>query len=411
MERESNKPYVNVPETIHRPPSRIEVETLIRKVADRILQETRYGFRVNGTEYEEVPGNNQIEAVKLLSGHTDWKYWNGVINIGMFRLGEELNNEKYIEHPYDFFRFAFDNLGFFKKLFDDRVPEAPFHQYFRMDRLDDCGALGAALIENIQRGENSEKYNQRIEETADYIHTKQDRLSDGTFVRKRFNRTTMWADDLYMSVPFLSRYYIYSENKKFLDDAIKQVKNFHKRLFSETTELYHHCWYAESDIHGVAHWGRANGWMAMAVCDLLDHMPSSHPEKDDIIRILLKQIIGFSRYQSKNGMWRQLLNKEDAWLESSVTAMFTYAVARAVNNGWIENIYASIAVNGWKGLSENISPGGELENVSTGFNIKQDLPFYYNIPVEKGGAHGLGAFLLAGSEMLKLKEYRDCLWC
>ena len=411
MERESNKPYVNVPETIHQPPSRKKVEKIIRNVADRIIQETRYGFRVNGKEYKEVPDNDQFESVKLLSGHTDWKYWNGVINIGMFRLGEELNEKKYIKHPSDFFRFAFDNLGFFKKLFDNRVPEAPFHQYFRMDRLDDCGALGAALIETIQGDENSEKYNQRVEETAEYILNKQDRLEDTTFVRKRFNRTTMWADDLYMSVPFLSRYYNYSGNINFLDDAIKQVKNFHKRLFSEITGLYYHCWYAESDTFGVAHWGRANGWVAMAVCDLLDKMPSSHPERGDIIRILLKQIIGFSRYQTRNGMWRQLLDKEDAWHESSVTAMFTYAVARAVNNEWIENIYSSIAVNGWKGLSENISAEGELDNVSTGFNIKQDLPFYYNIPVEKGGAHGLGAVLLAGSEMLKLKEYRDCLWC
>ncbi|HYW96628.1 MAG TPA: glycoside hydrolase family 88 protein, partial [Bacteroidales bacterium] len=78
---------------------------------------------------------------------------------------------------------------------------------------------------------------------------------------------------------------------------------------------------------------------------------------------------------------------------------------------WIDNMYTPVAVQGWNGLTKHISATGILDNVSTGFNIKQDLPFYYNRPVETGGAHGLGAVLLAGTEMLKLKEFRDCVWC
>ncbi len=410
MERKITSPYVNEEETIHQPPERAGVEKIIRRLADRIIGESTYGFLYEGKEYRNSSDIRPGAEVKLLSGHTDWKYWNGVINIGMFRLGEELNEEKYLTYPHAYFDFAFANLTFFKKLFDEGIPAAPFHQYFRMDRLDDCGALGASLIETFLRKQKDE-YRKRIEETAIYIRNKQDRLKDGTFVRRRFDRTTMWADDLYMSVPFLVRYSKLANKEEYLNDAILQVKNFHKRLFSPVSSLYHHCWYGESDTFGVAHWGRANGWVAMAVCDLLDFMPHDHSERKEIIEILLKQIIGFSRYQSQNGMWRQLLNKEDAWLETSVTAMFSYAVARAVNKGWIDNIYSSIAVNGWKGLRENISYDGELNNVSTGFNIKQDLPFYYNIPVEKGGAHGLGAVLLAGTEIMRLKEYRDCLWC
>jgi rhamnogalacturonyl hydrolase YesR len=410
MERKSDLPYVNVPETIHQPPARKNVETVIRKVADRILSETNFTFRYLNKSHESPDNLPANEEVSLACGHVDWKYWNGVINIGLLRLGEELEEEKYMSHCRDFFNFAFSNLEYFQKLFQNRVPNALFHQYFRMDRLDDCGALGASLIETFWKEENHD-LTQRIDETAAYISEKQDRLEDGTFCRKRFNRTTLWADDLYMSVPFLVRYAELSGNEKYLEDAILQVKNFHHRLFSEQKGLYHHCWYKESDAHGVAHWGRANGWVAMAVCDLLEFMPVDHPEKKNIIRILFRQITGFSRYQAASGMWRQLLDKEDAWEESSVTAMFSYAIAKSVNNGWIEDIYSSLAVNGWKGLIMNISSEGELNKVSTGFNIKQDLPFYYNIPVETGGAHGLGAVLLAGTEMLKLKEYRDCLWC
>lgn len=410
MERKSKLPYVDVPETIHQPPGKKSVEKTLRKVADKILKDTAFGLEVNGRRFSQSKELKPGEGVKLLSGQTDWKYWNGVINIAMFRLSEVLTDSKYAAHSSRFFQFAFENLTFFKKLFDKRIKNAPFHQYFRMDRLDDCGALGAALIEQNQ--EKSEKaYEDRIYETADYIFNRQDRLEDGTFVRRRFNRTTLWADDLYMSVPFLVRFSVYFGDQRFLEDAVSQVKNFHRRLFSETTGLYHHCWYAETDSFGVAHWGRANGWIAMAVCDLIDRMPQNHPDRSIIIKILIRQIIGFSRYQSASGMWRQLLDKTDSWTESSVSAMFTYAVARAVNNAWIDDIYSSIAVRGWEGLVQNISSDGDLDRVSTGFNIKQDLPFYYNITVEPGGAHGLGALLLAGTEILKMKEYRDCLWC
>lgn len=410
MERKSNLPYVNVPETIHQPPERKEVEALVRKVADRILAESEFAFKFKEEISEsanKLPVDSQVE---LYGKHSDWKYWNGVINIGLMRLGEELKEKEYLNHSLRFFDFAFVNLEFFRQLFLKRVPNAAFHQYFRMDRLDDCGALGASLIETYRINNNQEFLN-RLEETASYISEKQDRLENGTFCRNRFNHTTVWADDLYMSVPFLVRYAELSSNEKYLEDAIQQVRNFHKLLFSETSGLYHHCWYKETDSLGVAHWGRANGWVAIAVCDLLDYLPGNHPEREEILGILFRQITGFSRYQAASGMWRQLLDKTDAWEESSVTAMFTYAVARAVNQGWIEDIFSSVAVNGWRGLVRNISDEGVLENVSTGFNIKQDLPFYYNIPVEPGGAHGLGAVLLAGNEMLKLKEYRDCLWC
>ncbi|NJK84835.1 MAG: hypothetical protein HC906_01500, partial [Bacteroidales bacterium] len=46
-----------------------------------------------------------------------------------------------------------------------------------------------------------------------------------------------------------------------------------------------------------------------------------------------------------------------------------------------------------------------------GFNIKQDLVFYYNRPVEQNGEHGIGAAIMAGLEVGRLKEYRDCVWC
>ena len=164
---------------------------------------------------------------------------------------------------------------------------------------------------------------------------------------------------------------------------------------------------------GVAHWGRANGWMVMAQCQLLDYLPIKHPKRAPLILLLREHLLGLARFQTANGMWRQLIDKSDSFLESSCTAMFTYGFAKAVNMGWISDIYTSVAIRGWVGLvTDCILDDGQLDKVSTGFNFKQDLPFYYNIPLEPGGDHGIGAAIYAGMEIYKLNgSYRDCVWC
>jgi rhamnogalacturonyl hydrolase YesR len=214
-----------------------------------------------------------------------------------------------------------------------------------------------------------------------------------------------------MSIPVLVRLYRKTRDEAFLEDAILQSERFHHYLFRKENELYHHCMYPDSGRYGVAHWSRANGWAIMARVQLMDFLPEGHPYRKRLKEILLDQIIGLSRFQGPDGLWHQLLDKPDSFPESSGTSMFVYAIARSVNEGWIPDHYSSIALRGWEGLEECVNQAGELDKVSLGFNIRQDLPFYYNQPIEPGGAHGLGAFLLAGLEISRMKPYRDCLWC
>ncbi len=82
----------------------------------------------------------------------------------------------------------------------------------------------------------------------------------------------------------------------------------------------------------------------MAQVELLDKMPSDYPNRDKVIKILQQQIRGIAHYQDVSGMWHQILYKNDSYLEASGTAMFTYSIAKAVNNGWIDKRYISIAL-------------------------------------------------------------------
>ena len=84
--------------------------------------------------------------------------------------------------------------------------------------------------------------------------------------------------------------------------------------------------------------------------------------------------------------------------------MFTYAVARAVNEGWININYFKIAREGWKGLLTRITADGELQGVCVGTSIEDDIKFYYARPARLNDSHGYGAFLSAGCEMLRFER-------
>ena len=208
-----------------------------------------------------------------------------------------------------------------------------------------------------------------------------------------------------MSVCFLSRMGEFTGDKRFFDDAARQVINFHKYLFNEQTGLMYHCWYSASDQQGVAFWGPANGWAMMAQLDLLDRLPANHPQRDTLLTLLLKHVLGLARYQGADGLWHQLLDKRDSYQETSCSAMITYSVARAVDGGYIEPRYASIAQRGWEGLLSKIHTDGTIEGVCAGTVVSDDLVYYYQRPTPPNDIHGIGAVLLAGVEILHLQNH------
>jgi rhamnogalacturonyl hydrolase YesR len=391
-----------------------EVENYLRLVADRIVIDTTYQFinKKTGEIYNNLESIVPNEDIWLKTGYEDWKYWNGVTNIAFFKMSELLKDSKYREYVLRNFNFIFKNLDFFEKQFEafDAKNYSPnYHQFFRLDRLDDCGAMDGSLIEAYQF-KKDDQWLKRLKKVSDWVTTGQDRLENGVFCRNYKGYTTIWADDLYMGVPFLVRMGKMLNAPSLWDDAVKNTLGFHEMLFDKTKGLYWHSYCTQIGEKGVAYWGRANGWSIIAKCDLLEYVPKEHPGWETVRKALFEQIIGLSRFQTANGMWRQLIDKPDSFLETSGTAMFTYGVAKAVNEKWIPEIYASIAINGWKGITENIAPDGQIKNISEGFNIRQDLSYYYNRPCPLNDPHGLGAVLLAGVEIHKMKDYQDYMW-
>jgi len=385
---------------------RSKISRVLRTIADGVIRESTFQFvdQVSGKHFdspEETPAGTPLAPD---GPYTDWRYWNGVLNLAMLRLGDSLREPAYTDFVKKNIEFDFDSYVYFQKRYANEGKwNYPFGQFFTMEELDDYGAMGASVIEVMRRNPGA-RYQRYIDKAAEYVMTKQNRLDDGTLVRSFPKRWTLWADDLYMSVVFLSRMGFLTGESKYFDDAALQVINFHKHLFDESKGLMHHDWYSDGERPGIAFWGRANGWALLAQVDLLDRLPYDHPKRQELLILLKRHLAGIVRYQSNMGLWHQLLDRDDSYLETSCSAMFTYALARAVNKKYVESTYAAAAKRGWEGVMCRIQPDGRIAGVCTGTGVSDDLAFYYQRPTPLNDVHGVGAAILAGTEILALSK-------
>lgn len=387
-------------------PDSLSSANALRTVADAVRKDATFDFfdskdgRVFAST-SEAPASAQLQPK---SRYNDWRYWNGVLNIAMIRLGVAFNDTNYARFADQNIAFSFNNSGFFRQKYHGEGKwNYPFGQFFTMEELDDCGAMGASVIDVYSRNKQG-RYKNYLDLAANHIEKVQARLDDGTLVRSFPRHWTVWADDLYMSISFLSRMGELTADARYFDDAARQVLNFHKYLFDAEKQLMYHCWYSDTRNHGVAFWGRANGWSMLAQADLLDRLPRNHRDRDTLIALFRRDIAGIVRYQSEDGMWHQLLDKPDSFEETSCSAMFVYAVARAIDKGYIDVKYAPIAQRAWRAILNKIRPNGDIEGVCTGTGVGEDLKFYYTRPAPTNDVHGIGAVLLAGTEVMQLTK-------
>lgn len=387
-------------------------ELVVRRVADYIIDHGELSFKDvnNGKIYKSTKDIPENAEVTFSNPFGEWHYTNGVLNMALINLSNFLDEKKYTEFAAAHIAFGMDNYKFFQKRYKEEYGPHylfPFGQLWTMSELDDYGAMGASMMD-VYKEVKRDEYKEYIENAAKHITEGQERLDDGTLVRTFPHEMTLWADDLYMSVPFLVRMGKFSSDKKYWDDAVRQVKNFTKYLWDENEELYYHCYYTDLKRTGVAHWGRCNGWVMMAKVHLLNFLPEDYPGREEIIKDLERQILGIAKYQSADGLWHQVLDKTDSYLESSCSAMFTYCIARAVNQKWIDERYGSIAIKGWEGLKGNkIRLDGQVKDICVGTGIEDNMVFYYERPARLNEKHGLGAVIDAGIEVIKLKKARS----
>ena len=391
-------------------PTESEIKATLDRIRDYFVRATPYRIidTETGAPITDLANPTKTAGIDLRGGQfNDWDYPMGVVLAAMLHVADVTGDASYADYAYKNFSFIFDHLDYFRKQAALFGPQSyGYGRLLEMRALDDCGAIGAALIK-ASRVKNDPRYRAIIDQVAEYISHKQFRLPDGTLARQRPQPVSLWVDDFYMSIPFLAQMGVLTGDRAWFDDAARQAIQGSARLQNKTTGLYDHAWFENTDPDPRFYWGRGDGWALMAMAELLSVLPENHPERGRVLEIFRLGARGAVETQSGNGLWHQLLDKTDSYLETSASAMFTFAIARGVNRGWLSPAYAPVAQAGWQALATRVRPDGRIEGICVSTTAAYDAVYYYNRPTDLGAMQGYGPVLMAGAETIAMLRAFD----
>ncbi|WP_169083880.1 glycoside hydrolase family 105 protein [Paenibacillus sp. PL91] len=339
-----------------------------------------------------------------------WDYPLGVTMYGMLRTARELNRDDLSEYALGHIRNCTDLYTY--SLWDRNEYGFPSvnHQLVIIKMLDNCGSFGSAMLEAYLQTRN-ESFLRIADVIAEFMLEKLERRPDGAFYRLcpgEYSADTMWADDLYMSAPFLIRYAEATGKQEARDEAAKQFLLYKRYLFMEPEGVMSHVFDFKYGKATRVPWGRGNGWCLFSLSELLEKLPGDHQDREELLVMFRELCAGVAALQSESGLWRQVLNQPEAYEEASCTAMFAYAFARGVRFGWLDGSkgYAAAAHKAWQGLTSGaIDRQGNVHGVCSGSRYSYSPDYYmYDLRTVVNDNHGIGIMMLAGVEISKLKN-------
>jgi rhamnogalacturonyl hydrolase YesR len=389
-------------------PYTVPSKDAVKKVMDRIytyldeVTPAQFVNRKTNEVFDKISNPDTNIIIKPGDFRLTSYEW-GVTYSAMLQVAEVTNDNRYADYTKKRMNFIAEAIPAFRSLYEKYPRNSnPLRQPVAPHALDDAGAMCAAMIKTY-RLTNDKSLRPVIDNYINYISTKEFRLKDGTMARNRPLKNTLWLDDLYMSVPALAQMGKLTGDKKYYDDAVKQILQFSKRMFNNDLGFYMHGWVEDMNPHPEFHWARANGWALVAMTELLEVLPENYKGRAEVLEQLKAHIKGLAPYQSDKGFWHQLIDRNDSYLETSATAMYAYCIAHAVNKGWIDaKAYAPMSILAWNAVTTKVNDKGQVEGTCVGTGMAFDPAFYYYRPTNVYAAHGYGPVLMAGAEIITL---------
>ena len=226
-----------------------------------------------------------------------------------------------------------------------------------------------------------------------------------------------WIDALQMAMPVFARLGALENDRKYWDRMYEMY--MHTRNVEGGKGLYNptdHLWWRDKDFvppytepNGEdCYWARGNGWVMTAMARVLEQNPPDRKQRKEYSTMLKQMAEALVKVQREDGFWNVSLHDPGNFggPETSGTAFFVYGLAWGINHGYLKKQkYLSAVMRGWNAISEKaLHPDGFLGYVQgTGKEPKSSQPVGYDT-VPNFDDYGLGAFLLAGSEVYHLAE-------
>ncbi|MDB5201092.1 MAG: glucuronyl hydrolase [Ferruginibacter sp.] len=336
-----------------------------------------------------------------------WTYDQGVILEGIAAIWKQTADPVFFDYIRNSMDFYVDENGDIKS-------------YKASDFNIDNVKNGRALL-FLYRVTGKEKYWKAATRLRDQLKN-QPRTAEGGFWHKKVYPNQMWLDGLYMGEPFYTEYAMLAhEGDSSFTDIANQFIWMEQHARDPKTGLLYHGWDATREMAWADKrtgtspnfWARAMGWYAMALVDVLENFPPTHPKRQALVDILNRTMKAVATYQDKkSGLWFDILDKpavKGNYTEASASSMFVYAAAKGARLKLLPASSVEIANKGYRGLVKNFikTTNGQVDLHGTvkvsGLGGKPfrdgSVAYYLGEPVIVNDPKGMGAFIQAAAEM------------
>ena len=409
-----------------------------------VLQDKPYKHYSEWLTYSEM---QRVPKSYLLDFSTSpkWSYVMGIELEGMLDTylcygGEAIR--KYCQEYTDTMIYADGNIRGFNIL------------DYNLDNIR-TGHFVTRMYQNWPEAKNLKAMQLMMKQLQDQPRT----IVDRVFWHKAVYAYQVWLDGIFMGLPFRCLTAPITEKVKRLkgkkvnkgadavtsiyDDAVNQLKITYQRTLDPKTGLNRHAYdetrktfWADKETGLSQHcWGRAQGWYTMALIEVLDALPEDYVRRSEVIDLLKSDFDAILKWQDKDsGVWYQVMDspgREGNYLESTCSAMFTYALLKAYRKGYVGEKYRDAGIKAYKGiinkfikvhsdktisLTECCSVAGlgpaetpeviaAMKKINPKGSVKENrrrdgsYAYYLSEPIRDNDAKGVGPFIWASLEM------------
>ncbi len=225
---------------------------------------------------------------------------------------------------------------------------------------------------------------------------------DGITLEARY-----WIDDMYMITAIQVQAFRATEEPVYRDRTALTMVAYLEELQEESGLFFH-------TKASPVYWGRGNGWVASGMAEMLRSMSEEDDYYDEIMERYLAMMAALLEYQTDEGPWRQIVDDEEAWIEASGSAMFTFAMATGVKNGWLKGKTFGPAVQkAWIALVGYLKDNADLGYVCVGTgdaasqgitDPEEQRQYYLDRGTRAGDYHGQAPMLWTASALLRQSD-------
>ena len=360
-----------------------------------------------GTESSQAWSVRMVDSVMKRAVPYRWHYEYGLVHKAVEQVWLKTGEARYFDYIWNDLNPLITPAGV---ILTYQVGE------YNLDQI-----YAGRLLFLLYRTTGEERFKKALDLPRSQLRS-QPRTRAGGFWHKQIYPYQMWLDGVYMAGPFYAEYGRAFDEPAAFDDVVHEIVVMEQHARDPRTGLLYHAWdeskqmpWADPQTGCSPHfWGRALGWYAMAIVEILEILPAGHPGRALVLEILQRLAVAVLKVQDPaSGLWYQVLDqggREANYLEASGSGMFVYSLAKAARLGYLPLEMRAAARRGYQGMLEHFVRVGadglvNLEKVCGAAGLggvpyrDGSYEYYTHEKIITNDYKGVGPFILASVEL------------